>query len=140
MMLGAQLQVAIYEALTAPTALAGGRVYDNPPEETRRESDTGAAFPMITLGDDQVLDAGNSCDDGWEVFSDIHVWSRWQKRSKLEAKNLAAEIVDRLVGGTLTVFGWSVVIAALESQRSFRDPDGITEHTIVTVRHVLQPA
>jgi hypothetical protein len=128
-MIGAQLQAAIVSALKAPTAICGGRIYDKVPAEP--------VFPYITLGDEQALDDGNSCEDGWEVFSDIHIWSRSQSFG--EAKGLVASVVPRVVT-TLTITGFTNVISSLESSRSFRDPDGLTSHAIVTVRHVLQPA
>ncbi len=131
-MIGAALQKGIYAALTGFPALVGGRVYDRVPE--------GREFPYITIGDEQVLDDGNVCEDGWEVFSDVHVWSRSSAGSKVEAKDLAALVVERLVTTAPTVFGFIVVISALESSRTLRDPDGMTEHAVITVRHVLQPA
>ncbi|MBA3576185.1 MAG: DUF3168 domain-containing protein [Sphingomonas sp.] len=130
-MIGSQLQTAIFAALTAATALAGGRVYDRVPPDP--------VFPYITIGDDQVIDHGNSCDDGWEVFADIHLWSRPVTGSKVEAKDLAAAVVGRLKA-LLTVSGFTVIIAALETSRTFRDPDGKTEHAVLTFRYVLQPA
>jgi hypothetical protein len=131
-MIGSELQKAIFAALTAYPAIAGGRIYD--------QVTPGAAHPYVTIGDDQVLDDGNSCDDGWEVFSDIHIWSRPASGSKVEAKDLGAAIVGRILATSLTVTGFTVVIDALESSRAFRDPDGITEHVVLTFRHVLQPA
>lgn len=130
-MIGSQLQKAIFAALNTETAVAGGRIYDRVPEN--------ATFPYVTIGDDQVLDDGNSCDDGWEVFADVHVWSRPDSGSKAEVKDLAASVGSRLAA-TLTVTGFTVIIAALESSRTFRDPDGLTEHSVLTFRYVLQPA
>lgn len=130
-MIGPELQVAIVTALKAAPALCDGRIYDNPP--------TGAAFPYITVGDDQVLDDSNSCAEGWEAYPDIHVWSRPAAKSKLEMKGLAAAIVTRL-SALDGVAGFIVVSARLETFRSFRDPDGITEHGVVTMRYLLDPA
>lgn len=130
-MIGAQLQKAIYEALTASPAIAGGRVYDNPPASP--------TFPYLTIGDEQVLDAGNSCAEGWEAFPDIHVWSRPATRSKAEMKTIAAAVGDRLLALD-AVDDFRVVIGAIESVRPVNDPDGITEHCVVTMRYVLDPA
>ncbi len=133
-MIGDALQKAIYAALTAAPALCEGRVYDNPPEKKR------LVFPYITIGDEQVGDDGTSCGDGWEAFSDIHVWSRPPAKSKLEAKAIAAAVVERLVTNGLAVPGFTVAVAQLDVLRSMRDPDGITEHAVVSVRHLLTPA
>lgn len=130
-MIGSALQKAIFAALSMAPAVAGGRIYDRVPES--------AVFPYITIGDEQVIDDGNSCDDGWEVFSDVHIWSRPTAGSKLEAKDLAPPIVSRLAT-SLSLTGFTVVAAALQTMRTFRDPDGITEHSVLTFRYLLQPA
>lgn len=131
-MIGPELQIAIVSALKTAPAVCGGRVYDRPSAQ--------AEFPYVTVGDDQVLDDGNTCCDGWEVFSDIHIWSRPSAGSKLEAKSIAADVVRRLVDQPFPVAGFTLDIAQLETARSLRDPDGLTEHSIITLRHVLQPA
>lgn len=137
-MIGPELQVAIVTALKAEPALCGGRIYDNPPAEARRTETTGAAWPYCTVGDGQVIDAGNTCGEGWEAYADIHVWSRSPAQSKLEAKALIAAIADRLLALS-AVDGFAVIVAALETSRTFRDPDGITEHGVVTLRFLLDP-
>lgn len=130
-MIGSQLQKAIYAALVAGPGVAGGRIYDRVPEKP--------VFPYVTIGDDQVLDDGNTCEDGWEVASNVHVWSRPAEGSKVEVKDLAAAIVPRLAVTTLDVSGFRLIAAQLETSRVFRDPDGITEHAVLTFRHVLAP-
>ena len=130
-MIGGQLQKAIYAALSAAPPLCEGRIFDLPP--------AGDAFPRITIGDDQVLYDGNSCGDGWEIYSDVHVWSRPKAGSKLEAKDIRADVVARLTG-SLTVSGFTVVSSVLDQARTMRDPDGLTEHAVLTFRHVLEPA
>ena len=130
-MIGDALQKAIYAALTASPAVAGGAVYDRVPKT--------AGFPRVTIGDEQVLDDGDSCSDAWEVYSTLHVWSRPNEGSKIEVKNLAAEVAARVATEDLAVAGFTVVVAAIEEMRFLRDPDGITEHGVVTVRYELQP-
>ncbi len=130
-MIGSEVQKAIYAALNAPTALAGGRTYDRVPPDPM--------FPYITIGDEQVVDDGNSCEDGWEVFADVHIWSRPATGSKVEVKDLVAAVVTRL-NTPLTVIGFIVIVTELQSARTLRDPDGITEHAVLTLRYVLQPA
>lgn len=128
-MIGAQLQKAIFGALTAAPALAGGNVFDRVPESD--------PFPRITIGDEQVLDDGNSCAEGWEVYPDVHVWSR--KPGKVEAKHLAAEVVNRVLAID-TVEEFTVLSVALESYNALDDPDGLTAHVAVTFRVLLDPA
>lgn len=130
-MIGDQLQKAIYAALVEAPALCDGRVFDTVPQGT----DT----PYIHIGNAQVLDDGDACADGWEVITDIHLWSEPATGSKLEVMQIGAQVVPRLLGiSTLT--GFSVLIAAIENVRYLDDPDGVTKHGVVTVRHTLQPA
>lgn len=130
-MIGDALQKAIYAALMASPAVASGAVYDRVPKN--------AGFPRVTIGDEQVLDDGDSCGDAWEAYSTLHVWSRPNEGSKSEVKILAAEVAARVATEDLAVSGFTVVVAAIEEMRFLRDPDGITEHGVVTVRHELQP-
>lgn len=132
-MIGGALQKAIYAALTAAPAICDGRVYDNPPETKKRR------YPYVTIGDEQALDDGTSCGDGWEVFSDIHVWSRPAAKSKLEVKEIAADLVDRLTADSFAVPGFAVT-SQMQTVRSMRDADGITEHAVATIRHLVAPA
>jgi len=128
-MIGDELQRAIYAALTDTPALCGGRVFDTVPK--------GTPAPYIHIGHQQVLDDGDTCADGWEVITDIHVWSEPETGSKLEAMQIGAAVVPRLLGiSTLT--GFSVVVSAIENVRYLDDPDGASKHGVITVRHVLQ--
>lgn len=129
-MIGSQLQAAIYTVLTG-ASVAGGRIYDRVPE--------GPTYPYVTIGDDQTINAGNVCEDGWTVYADVHVWSRPANESKGEVKGLVATIVP-LLATELTVTGHLVVLGELETVRTFRDPDGLTEHSVITIRYEVEPA
>ena len=128
-MLGDQLQKAIYAKLVADN-VASGRVYDRVPEAR--------VFPYVTIGDEDISNDGNTCNDAWTVFSDIHAWSRPATGSKSEVKGLAASIVNS-VASVLTLTGFQVILAELENVRTLRDPDGITEHAVVSIRYEIQP-
>lgn len=134
-MIGAQLQIAVASALTA-AGVAGGRIYDRVPKEF--------AFPYITIGDSQVINDGGSdspddCQIGWEVIEDVHIWSRPETGSKIEVKTLAASVVNTL-RGIATVSDFVVHGVSLDSSRTFRDPDGLTEHTVISMRFLISPA
>lgn len=131
-MIGDQLQRAIFTALTVAD-VADGRVYDRPTDAKRR------LYPNIVIGDEQAVDDGNSCEDAWEVSTDVHVWSRPDDSSFVEAKNLVAEIVP-VLAVPLTLTGFRVVSAKLESARYFRDPDGITVHGVASFLYLIDPA
>jgi len=130
-MIGDEVQRAIYGALTAAPALAGGNVFDQVPENE--------PFPHITIGDEQVIDDSNTCQDGWEVHTDVHCWSRPVDGSKGEVKKLAASVVTRITAIT-SISGLSLVSLTHETTRVFRDPDGKTEHAVVSFRALIDPA
>lgn len=131
-MIGSELQRAQYAALTA-AGIASGRVYDKPPSAKNR------VFPDVTLGDEQAIEDGNSCEDGWDVASDVHVWSRPDSGSKLEAKQLIAAIVP-VLAVPLSLDGFRIVSAKFETSRVFWDPDGVTVHGVATFRYLIDPA
>lgn len=133
-MIGPDLQAAVYAALTT-AGVAGGRIYDRvPPDPT---------FPYVTIGDEQVIDDGGSgdggCVGGWAATVDVHVWSRPVTGSKAEAKSLAAAVVVAL-GGVIDPAGFVIVSHGLDTVRTFRDPDGLTEHAVVSYTYRVSPA
>lgn len=128
-MIGPQLQKAIHDKLKEATALAGGRVYDRVPDAP--------TFPYITIGEDQVIDDGDTCSDSWEVYTDVHVWSR--AVGFPEAKTLAASVVSRVLAIN-TVTDFRVVSVQLENQRTLRESDGLTNHVVASFRFLLSPS
>jgi hypothetical protein len=129
-MIGAELQKALFAALDGAT-LAGGNVFDQVPESN--------PFPRITIGDEQVIDDSNTCQNGWQVFPDVHCWSRPDSGSKIEVKTLAAQVVTA-VEAIASIAGFSLVSIKHETTRFFRDPDGLTEHAVVSFRALVDPA
>lgn len=129
-MMGAQMQKAIYLALTA-AKVCDGRIYDRVPEKP--------VFPYVTIGNEQVIDDGNFCDDGFEVFSDIHVWSRPASGSKIEVKSIMADVYSAIIGIAI-VADFRLISMQLETSRTMRDPDGLTEHGVMTFKSLVDPA
>lgn len=125
-MIGTQVQKSIYDALVAAPPVAAGNVFDTVPN--------GNPFPRVTIGDEQVVDDGNSCGDGWEVYADVHVWSRTPGFP--EAKNIAATVVQRVTAIT-AVAGFDMVEVDLQSTRALRDPDGLTSHIVCSFRFII---
>lgn len=131
----AELQKGIYEALVAYAPLAelmGGavRAFDR--------VDPAFRYPYLTIGADQTLDGGNTCEpDMYEVFAEVHVWS--QAVGKVEAKRIT-ERVREVLGVPFGVDGWTVTAAELRDARHTDDANGITAHSILTFRYLLEPA
>jgi hypothetical protein len=128
-MIGPEVQGAIVAALSVAPAIAGGRIHDRVPESP--------VFPYVSIGAEQAIDDSNSCGDGWEVFSDVHVWSR--AVGYVEAKRLVAQAVDRIK--TITaISGFTLVAIEVEDTRVFRDPDGLTSHGVVSTKFIITQA
>lgn len=128
-MIGPELQKAIVDALKAAPAVAGGNVYDRVP--------TSNPYPRVTVGDEQTIDNGNTCSDGWEIYADVHVWS--EAVGRVEAKQIMAAAVPRLLAIN-TVPGFTILAAELDAHRIFTEPNGLTTHGIITIRYVIDPA
>lgn len=129
------LQGAIVAALkgsAAVTALIGNRVYNPVPAD--------AAFPYVTVGDDIAVEDHAECLDGSvEVTSAIHVWSR--DDGKPEAKAISGAIVAALNGQDLLLGDdYRLVLIEHQSSRHLDDPDGITSHSVVTFRALIDEA
>lgn len=129
-MIGDQLQRAIFSALTG-ASVCDGRVYDGVPKT--------ASFPYVTIGEEDVVDDGNSCGDAYEVFAKIHAWSRPISKSKLEIKDVVAAVVPA-IAGINTVQDFIVVSNEFQGSNTLGDPDGLTEHSVITFRFLLDPA
>ncbi|MEF2550001.1 DUF3168 domain-containing protein [Aurantimonas sp. A2-1-M11] len=125
-MIGPQIQGAVYAALTAAD-VAGDRVYDRPPASP--------VFPYVVIGDEQVIDTSGTCGEAFDVFVDVHVWSR--ASSSAEAKTIGAQVAGTLAT-ELTIADFRVVIGALETARYLKDPDGITTHGVITFRYAVE--
>lgn len=130
-MIGDQLQKAIYATLKS-AGICDGRIYDRPPDD--------AATPYVTIGDEQAQEQGSDCGLIWEVFTDVHVWDTPEGASKARAKQTGADIVPLLATTALVVADYAVKAAQCSASRTFRDPDGVTEHAVLTFRYILTPA
>ena len=125
------LQKAVYDALSGYAGLiaeiGAGHIYDAVPES--------AEPPYVVIGEDQIIDDGNGCSDGWEIYSTIHVWAQPHGRAK--AKRIGSEVCTALAQ-PLSVQGFIVVVQQLESERYMIDADGVTPHGIITQRYKIR--
>lgn len=134
------VQAAVYAALTGSAALAtafGGppRVFDRVPVDAAGR--VTAAFPYVAIGEDQVTSEADACHDASSIFVTVHVWSR--AVGKVEAKTIMAAAIDAL-DTPLAPTGFKVVTQMVESgPQHFTDADGLTSHSVVTLRYRLGP-
>lgn len=141
------VQKGVYTALTthadmvaAFTTWSDGtvRVYDRVPSDTATGKIT-AKFPYLTIGEDQIIGQTNQNTDLSEVFVKVEVWSRPVTGSKLEVKAIAGAVRTALARDfDLSGFG----IGGFEHHNTMfrREPDGITERAIVTIRLIVGPS
>lgn len=124
------LQKAIVAALKADsdvTNLVGQRVYDAVP--------SGATFPYITIGGDEVTQDDAECLEGYEVFSQVDVWSR--AVGQPEMKQIAGAVRYALHDAVLTLDDYALVSLQHEITRYLADPDGSTHHAAVSLRALI---
>jgi hypothetical protein len=126
---GDEIQKAVFAALNGnaglDTAMGGTtRIYDRVPSKP--------VFPYITIGEEQLLDDGNSCDASrFEIFIDVHVWT--DNVGLPQGKRIAAAVFDAMQAGLL-ITGWRVVVLKYETERHFRDSDGLRGHAVLTFK------
>lgn len=136
----AQLQRAVFAALTADAAVVAAmngtaRIYDRVPPAADGAKNA-PTFPYVTIGEDQIVDDGNSCGDAWEAFATVHIWSR--DVGKAAPKILAAAIRGAL-DAPLTLTGFTIIVHEFADARFIREPDGVTEHGVLTFRYLIDP-
>ena len=132
------MQVALFAALSGSTDLQAfigspARVYDQVPINRATSEPT---FPYVTIFDAHVVDDWAEGIIGSEVYCDVHVWSRAVGHG--EAKKIA-DAVRQVMCQTLQPAGHVVVVFEYVTTRHMTDPDGVTAHSIVTVRYSTEP-
>ncbi|MFC7399588.1 DUF3168 domain-containing protein [Chelatococcus sp. GCM10030263] len=124
------LQAAAVAALKADAALAAliaGRVFDR--------VEPNAVFPYVNLTGFQLVQDDADCVDGAEVFFDVHVWS--QAVARTEAAEIAGAVRSVLHGADLVLPGFDLLLIEHRDTRYLRDPDGVINHAVVTVRALV---
>lgn len=132
-MAGAALafQKIAFDALTAPTPIVGGRIYDVVPDR--------AEYPFISFDGGESLDrSGTSSADGdTEVSLTLNIWS--QQDGWLEADTIAEAVYARLHRTSLAQSAGHGCVFNYERDRGhIRDPDGRTRRIICRYRAILE--
>jgi len=121
--------LVVTDALKAAieAALPGVPVYDYAPVPD-------APWPHVTVGDDTVTGAGTKTEDGHEITSVIHVWSR--ETTRREGRGLLATIYAALHLVPLAVpDGFDVTEVRCVFTTSYRDPDdNLCWHSVARYR------
>lgn len=128
------VQKAVFDTLRAALGDAVG-VHDRVPLDAARK--VTARFPYVHIGEDHVVSEADQCHDASSIFVTVHVWSR--AVGKVEAKTITAQVAAAL-DAKLAVEGFEIVAHVVhDGPRHMTDADGLTSHSVVTVRYRLGP-
>ncbi len=119
------VQKAIYQAILA-SSVVGARVYDEVPESGDTE------FPYVVIGERDGTPDDVTCQDGVDAFLTLHIWSR--ARGWKEVNDITDGLRPFLHAVEFQVEGRSSVHCWFELERSFRDPNGVDRHGVITLR------
>ena len=124
------VQKAIRTKLAADVTEVAGRIYDAVP--------VSAVKPYLSFGPFDVLPEAADCSQGADITLQIDGWATGP--DTVAAKRLGAAVAKALHFAELPLDeGQRLVILSIETVRHLRDPDGITAHTVVTVRAQTEP-
>lgn len=122
-----ELQAAILAKLKADpqvSALVDGRIYDSvPPAPT---------FPYVAFGPVDVIEDDADCINAAAVYQQIDAWSR--AVGFPEVKRVADAVRNALHGvddETMPLPVNALVIFEHRQTTTFRDPDGLTNHSVL---------
>lgn len=134
------LQVAVDAVLSADsgvTALVAADHIVDPHDA----SDIG--YPMIQIGDDQVIGDDNTCYPASDATCNIHVWTQGRD-ARLKAKQIVGE-VDRVLKQPFALDGFKMTSAVSGgghpvSEGDATDPDTLVAHYVQTFHYRIVPA
>jgi hypothetical protein len=134
-----EFQVAIVTALKASAdiaALLGNddgtqRIYEVVPDDP--------TFPYVILGECQNVPDRAECIEGADLYADLHVWDRPANGSFETSKTVASTILAVVIADDLVMNQNRVVDCYADSRRHMRDPDGVTLHSVLTLKALTEP-
>lgn len=88
-------------------------------------------FPMIDVGQATANDDSATCVVAYEVYLDIHVWTK--ENTMADVKSISGEVIRALRDQSGTQDGFALDVA-FESSQYLRDPSGDYSHGVLTFR------
>lgn len=119
--------VGALKAEPAVAALVADRVYDRAPQRVM--------FPFVRVPDIQIINDDAECIDAFEVYIDVHVFSR--SYGSVEARQVCSAAHTALHDNQLTLPSYVMVEMRHAVTRVLLDPDGETSHGIITFRALV---
>jgi hypothetical protein len=140
----AEIDIAIQDAGIAAlrtTAAVKALFAGNKTRLYKVSAPNGAPYPFYVLGEIQVLGDDTECAEGSEVVVTVHSWARETKvdDSADKAKNMAAQARKALCR-KLTLDGHVMDDWTFESSLHLIDGDGLTAHSVTTIRYLTTSA
>ena len=120
------LHKAQIDRLEAQTSYS---IYDDHPEN--------AKFPYVIMGEITARAWCDKFEDGMEVYSTIHVWSRY--RGRKEVDEMSDAILQALTLSSLDLgLNFRAALDSLDSFNLIIDLDGITRHGILIMKYLIE--
>lgn len=127
--------IAIHDAIkplvvaATATGPAKGRVHYRVP--------TGAAFPFVHIADNDLMGDEESFTGWVNVTTTIHVFSR--SADQREAKMVGSQVRAAFATPFALTGGFEIAEGPFTDATYFTDPDGLTEHGVITVTYKVVP-
>lgn len=127
------LKKAIIAKLKTGNAIAGGRNYDRAPSSP--------VFPYTTLGPFDELTEEADEYDGKDIAFQVDIWARGTSSiaASVEVMQIGEAVRNALHEEALTLDNARLVALTIDRVNYTQDPDGQTEHGIVTGRARTEP-
>lgn len=125
-------QEAALRSSTELAELMGGRVkvYSSPPTNT--------VARYILIGDDLIVDDGDECQDGSEIFANTKIYWNPDPPEATTARRVAS-IVRRVLNTDLNIEGHETILHAFDDMQAATSPEGVTV-LVVTHRYLTTPS
>ncbi len=88
-------------------------------------------FPLIDVGLAHATDDSATCIVAYEVYLDIHVWTK--ENTMADVKSISGEVIRALRDASGTQDGFALDIN-FETSEFMRDPSGEHSHGVLTFR------
>lgn len=104
------------------TDIVGQKIYDKPPATAQE--------PYVTIGESDVQRADVSCQQSAEIYITIHAWSLYSG-GYMEVKQISDAITEALHHYPMALPTNRLISLDHRQNRTMRDPDGVTSHSVI---------
>ena len=100
------------------------------------ENPVNEAYPYIVMGEITAKDWSDKSEDGMEVYSTIHVWSRYHGRK--EADEMSDMVIQALASPLNLGASFREALGMFDGYDLMVDLDGKTRHGIVRMKYYIE--